>query len=288
MLEHAAGAGVAVHRSGDADRYRSWLNQAGNGAAQGTAMTPLACDYALEVVSLNKAFDGLTVTQNVSLAIRPGERRLIIGPNGAGKTTLFNQISGDMRPNSGQIRLFGTDVTTFLPYKRAHLGLSRTYQIITLFTGDTLEHNVTLGLLGLLPSRWQMWRPLSFYGDLAREARRTLDTVGLLHLADHPVSEIAYGEKRRVELAMALAQKPRVLLLDEPLAGLSNTERSTVKSLIASIPRETAVIMIEHDMDTALDLAETVTLLNYGRVIVDGERDVVIADERTREVYLGV
>ena len=251
-------------------------------------MTPLTQDYALEIVDLNKAFGGLKVTQSMSLTVRQGERRLIIGPNGAGKTTLFNQISGDMRPNSGQIRLFGTDITTFAPYRRAHLGLSRTYQIITLFTGDTLEHNVTLGLLGLLPSRWQMWRPLSFYGDLATEARRTLDTVGLLHLADHPVSEIAYGEKRRVELAMALAQKPRVLLLDEPLAGLSNTERSTVKSLIASIPRETTVIMIEHDMDTALDLAETVTLLNYGRVIVDGERDVVIADERTREVYLGV
>ena len=250
-------------------------------------MTPRTPDYALEIVDLNKAFGGLRVTQSVSLAIRRGERRLIIGPNGAGKTTLFNQISGDMRPNSGQIRLFGTDVTTSAPYGRAHLGLSRTYQIITLFTGDTLEHNVTLGLLGLLPSRWQMWRPLSFYGDLAREARRTLDTVGLLHLADHPVSEIAYGEKRRVELAMALSQKPRVLLLDEPLAGLSNTERATVKSLIASISRETTVVMIEHDMDTALDLAETVTLLNYGRVIVDGERDAVIADERTREVYLG-
>jgi len=147
-------------------------------------MTPLTSDYALEIVDLNKAFGGLKVTQSVSLAIRQGERRLIIGPNGAGKTTLFNQISGDMRPNSGQIRLFGTDGTTFAPYKRAHLGLSRTYQIITLFTGDTLEHNVTLGLLGLLPSRWQMWRPLSFCGDLAGEARRTLDTVGLLHLAD--------------------------------------------------------------------------------------------------------
>jgi branched-chain amino acid transport system ATP-binding protein len=250
-------------------------------------MTPLTSSYALEIVDLNKAFGGLKVTQSISLKIRQGERRLIIGPNGAGKTTLFNQISGDMRPNSGEIKLFGSDVTTLAPYRRAHLGLSRTYQIITLFNGDTLEQNVTLGLLGLLPSRWQMWRPLSSYRDLATEARRTLDTVGLLHLADHPVSEIAYGEKRRVELAMALAQKPRVLLLDEPLAGLSNTERSTVKSLIAAIPRGTAVIMIEHDMDTALDLAETVTLLNYGRVIVDGERDVVIADERTREVYLG-
>jgi branched-chain amino acid transport system ATP-binding protein len=195
-------------------------------------MTPLTSGYALEVTDLTKAFGGLVVTQGVSLAIRPGERRLIIGPNGAGKTTLFNQINGDMRPSSGQIKLFGTDVAT--------------------------------------------------------EARRVLDTVGLLHLAAHPVSDIAYGEKRRVELAMALAQKPRVLLLDEPLAGLSNTERSTVKSLIASIPQETTMIMIEHDMDTALDLAETVTLLNYGRVIVDGDRDAVIADERTREVYLGV
>jgi len=250
-------------------------------------MSPPTSDYALQIVNLNKAFGGLSVTHNVSLAIRPGERRLIIGPNGAGKTTLFNQISGDMRPNSGAIKLFGTDVTRFKPYTRAHLGMSRTYQIITLFTGDTLEHNVTLGLLGLRTSRWQMWRPLSYYGDLATQARRTLDAVGLLHLAERPISDIAYGEKRRVELAMALAQRPRVLLLDEPLAGLSNTERSQVKSLIASIPRDTTVIMIEHDMDTALDLAETVTLLNYGRVIVDGDREAVIADERTREVYLG-
>jgi len=244
-------------------------------------------DQALEVVNLKKAFGGLTVTQNVSLKVRPGERRLIIGPNGAGKTTLFNQISGDLRPNSGSIRLFGTDITDFPPYRRAHRGLSRTYQIITLFAEDTLEHNVSLGLLGLRPMRWQMWRPMSFYDDLATEARRALDAVGLLHLAGHPISEIAYGERRRVELAVALAQKPRVLLLDEPLAGLSNSERSTVKSLIASISRDTTVIMIEHDMDTALDLAETVTLLNYGRVIVDGERDAVITDERTREVYLG-
>jgi branched-chain amino acid transport system ATP-binding protein len=244
--------------------------------------------YALEISDLRKSFGGLVATHDISLAIRPGERRLIIGPNGAGKTTLFNQITGDLRPNSGQVRLFGADVTHMTPYQRAHRGMSRTYQIIALFDRDTLEHNVTLGLLGLRPSRWQMWRPLSHYGDLSTEARRILDAVGLLHLADHPVSDIAYGEKRRVELAMALAQKPRVLLLDEPLAGLSNTERLTVKALIAAVPRETAVIMIEHDMDTALDLAETVTLLNYGRVIVDGARDAVVADPRTREVYLGV
>jgi len=243
---------------------------------------------ALEISHLRKSFVGLVATHDVSLTIRPGERRLIIGPNGAGKTTLFNQITGDLRSTAGQIRLFGVDVTHLTPYRRAHLGLARTYQIITLFDHDTLEHNVTLGLLGLRPSRWQMWRPLSYYGDLSTEARRILDAVGLLHLADSLVSDLAYGEKRRVELAMALAQKPRVLLLDEPLAGLSNAERATVKALIAAIPRETAVVMIEHDMDTALDLAQTVTLLNYGRVIVDGERDAVVADPKTREVYLGV
>jgi len=242
---------------------------------------------ALEVIGLKKAFGGLAVTQDVSLVVQPGERRLIIGPNGAGKTTLFNQISGDLRSNSGQVRLFGADITRLPPYRRAQRGLSRTYQIITLFAGDTIEHNVSLGLLGLRRTRWQMLWPMSCYPDIVAEARRVLDAVGLLQLANRPVSDVAYGERRRVELAVALAQRPRVLLLDEPLAGLSNAERSAVKALIASIPRETTVVMIEHDMDTALDLAETVTLLNYGRVIVDGKRDVVVADERTREVYLG-
>src|ERR1700704_6670391 len=169
-MEHAAGSGVPVHCSGDADGNRSRLKRAGNGIAQGLTMTQLTSDYALEVIDLKKAFGGLVVTQSISLAIRPGERRLIIGPNGAGKTTLFNQISGDMRPNSGQVKLFGTDVTQFAPYKRAHFGLSRTYQIITLFSGDTLEHNVTLGLLGLRPSRWQMWRAPSPYPGLGTAA----------------------------------------------------------------------------------------------------------------------
>jgi branched-chain amino acid transport system ATP-binding protein len=242
---------------------------------------------ALEIVNLCKFFGGIPATQDVCLKIMPGERRLIIGPNGAGKTTLFNQITGDFRPTSGRILLFGRNVTRLRPHRRAHLGLSRTYQIITLFAKDTLEHNITLGLLGLRGARWNMFRPLSSYGDLHREARRILDLVGLGNLAEARVSEIAYGERRRVEIAMALAQKPRVLLLDEPLAGLSSEERAAIKDLVASIPRETTVVMIEHDMDTALDLADTVTLLHYGRVILDGERDAVIADERAREVYLG-
>jgi branched-chain amino acid transport system ATP-binding protein len=242
---------------------------------------------ALEVIKLNKYFGGLPATQDVSLCVMPGERRLIIGPNGAGKTTLFNQITGDFFSTSGEIRLFGDDVSRLRPHERAHKGLSRTYQIITLFGKDTLVHNVTLGLLGLTPQRWNMFRPLSHYHGMEDEARRVLASVGLSSMADRLVSEIAYGQKRRVEIAMALAQKPKLLLLDEPLAGLSAEERTTIKELIAAIPRETTVVMIEHDMDTALDLAETVTLLHYGRVIVDGPRDSVIADEKTREVYLG-
>jgi branched-chain amino acid transport system ATP-binding protein len=242
---------------------------------------------ALETRGLTKFFGGLPATQNVSIRINAGERRLIIGPNGAGKTTLFNQITGDLRPTSGTIHLFGRDVTRLPAQRRAHLGMSRTYQIITLFSADTLEHNVMLGLLGLSSARWNMFRPASFYPQLRDEALAALDRVGLLHLAQRKVAELAYGEKRRVEIAMALAQQPRLLLLDEPLAGLSAEERASVTKLIAAIPREMTLIMIEHDMDTALELAETMTLLHYGKVLADGSRDAVIADPQTREVYLG-
>jgi branched-chain amino acid transport system ATP-binding protein len=242
---------------------------------------------ALETRRLTKFFGGLPATQNVSIRINAGERRLIIGPNGAGKTTLFNQITGDLRPTSGTIYLFGRDVTRLPAERRAHLGMSRTYQIITLFSADTLEHNVMLGLLGLSSARWNMFRPASFYPQLRDEALAALDRVGLLHLAQRKVAELAYGEKRRVEIAMALAQQPRLLLLDEPLAGLSAEERASVTKLIAAIPREMTLIMIEHDMDTALELAETMTLLHYGKVLADGSRDAVIADPQTREVYLG-
>ncbi|MEA2832715.1 MAG: branched-chain amino acid transport system ATP-binding protein [Methylobacteriaceae bacterium] len=242
---------------------------------------------ALETRGLTRFFGGLPATQNVSIRINAGERRLIIGPNGAGKTTLFNQITGDLRPTSGTIHLFGRDVTRLPAQRRAHLGMSRTYQIITLFSADTLEHNVMLGLLGLSSARWNMFRPASFYPQVREEARAALDRVGLLHLAQRKVAELAYGEKRRVEIAMALAQQPRLLLLDEPLAGVSAEERASVTKLIAAIPREMTLIMIEHDMDTALELAETMTLLHYGKVLADGSRDAVIADPQTREVYLG-
>jgi len=243
---------------------------------------------ALDIAGLGKAFGGLPAINDVSIQVMPGERRLIIGPNGAGKTTLFNLITGDLPRDAGAIRLFGTEVSGLKPHQRAHLGMARTYQIITLFAKNTLEHNMVLSLLGLAPERWNPLRPLAHYGHLHAEARDILKLVGLEAFAERPVSEIAYGEKRRVEIAMALAQKPRLLLLDEPFAGLSSEERTAVKSLLAGIPREVTVIMIEHDMDTALDLAERITVLHYGRVIVEGTRAEVVADPRTHEIYLGI
>jgi branched-chain amino acid transport system ATP-binding protein len=238
---------------------------------------------ALRIQGLNKAFGGLPAIADVSLSVEPGERRLIIGPNGAGKTTLFNLVTGDLRADSGGIFLFENQITRFATHRRVHLGLARTYQIITLFPKDTLEHNIALSLLGLSKARWNVFGK----NFIAEEAKGVLALVGLEHLAQRPVSEVAYGEKRRLEIAMALAQKPKVLLLDEPLAGLSREERGSVKQLIAGIPRETTVVMIEHDMDTALDMAETITVLHYGRVIVEGSRAAVVADPKTREVYLG-
>jgi branched-chain amino acid transport system ATP-binding protein len=240
---------------------------------------------ALQIENLKKSFGGLPAISGVSLMVAPGERRLIIGPNGAGKTTLFNLVTGDLPTDAGSIVLFGKEVTRLATHRRVHLGLARTYQIITLFPKDTLEHNVALSLLGQSKTRWNVFGHIaeSFY----REANAVLARVGLEALAKRRVSEVAYGDQRRVEIAMALAQNPSVLLLDEPLAGLSREERAGVKQLIGSIPREVTVVMIEHDMDTALDMAERITVLHYGRVIVEGTRAEVVADPRTREVYLG-
>jgi branched-chain amino acid transport system ATP-binding protein len=241
---------------------------------------------ALQIKNLKKAFGGLPAINGVSLEIQPGERRLIIGPNGAGKTTLFNLVTGDLRADSGEILLFDERLTRLATHRRVHRGLARTYQIITLFPLDTLEHNIALSLLGLSRLRWNFFSSFE-KNTLYAEAQAILKLVNLEHLAARPLSEVSYGEKRRVEIAMALAQKPKVLLLDEPLAGLSREERAALKALIASIPREVTVVMIEHDMDTALDMAERITVLHYGSVIVEGTRAEVVADPKTKEVYLG-
>lgn len=243
--------------------------------------------FALEVKELKKSFGGVAVTQNVNLQVLPGERRLIIGPNGAGKTTLFAQITGDLLPDSGEVFLYGKSMIKEPIHTRAHLGMSRTYQIITLFSKDTLAHNVVLALLGIHQRKNHIFKSLPRNDAIYDEAITLLNSVGLKDQADRRVTEISYGEQRRVEIALALAQKPKVLLLDEPLAGLSRDERVLVASLINSISKETAIIMIEHDMETALAFAEKILVLQYGKVIVDGDRDTVVNDPKVQEVYLG-
>ena len=242
---------------------------------------------ALELRGLDKAFGGLRVTAGVSLAVEPGERRLIIGPNGAGKTTLFNLITGELHADAGSVSLFGQNITRLPARRRAHLGLARTYQIITLFPHDTLLRNVTLSLLGLSRMRWNPLIRLERQTALIEAARQTLARVGLEHLAERPLGQMAYGERRRVEIAMALAQNPKVLLLDEPFAGLSADERRDVQQLLATIPSSVAIVMIEHDMDIALDFAARITVLHFGRVEVEGTRAEVVAHPRTKEIYLG-
>ncbi len=242
---------------------------------------------ALAIHALCKSFGGLRVTANVDLAVEPGERRLIIGPNGAGKTTLFNLITGEIAPDSGSVALFGRDITRTACRRRAHLGLARTYQIITLFPHDTILRNVTLALLGLSPLRWNAFIDLGRQQHLVDRAHAALARVGLEAIAERPLAQTSYGERRRVEIAMALAQSPKVLLLDEPFAGLSIDERRDVQKLLAAIPRDVTMVMIEHNMDVALDLADRITLLHFGEVIVEGTRAEVVADPRTREVYLG-
>ncbi|MGA7329155.1 MAG: ABC transporter ATP-binding protein [Rhodomicrobium sp.] len=241
----------------------------------------------LVVSGLSKSFEGLTVLRNVSLWLDPGVRHLIIGPNGAGKTTLFNLITGEIRPDGGTIEFLGCDVTREPGRNRAKWGMARTYQIITLFERDTITHNVLLALLALSPLRWNPFLDLKRQPGLAERAGAAIARVGLEHLAECPLSETTYGERRRVEIAVALAQEPKVLLLDEPFAGLSADERKEIKRLLDTIPRSVTVLMIEHDMDVALDFAEHMTLLNFGEVVVQGTREEVLSDPRTREVYLG-
>jgi branched-chain amino acid transport system ATP-binding protein len=242
---------------------------------------------ALGVNALSKSFGGLRVTKEVNLAVEPGERRLIIGPNGAGKTTLFNLITGEISPDSGSIVLFDRDITRVPSRHRSHLGMARTYQIITLFTRDSIVRNVTLALLGLSSLRWNPFIDIDRQGELIARAHEALARVGLGHIAERPLAQTSYGERRRVEIAMALAQNPKVLLLDEPFAGLSIDERRDVQKLLHAIPRDVTIVMIEHDMDVALEFAERITLLHFGEVIVEGTRAEVVDDPRTREVYLG-
>ena len=223
----------------------------------------------------------------VSLSVRPGERRALIGPNGAGKTTLFNLVSGALAVSSGTIRLFDRDITAMPPHRRAALGLARTFQINNLFPALTVLDNCLLAVQALTRTKFSMLRPLARYPALAARARETLEAVGLGDRVDAVVRNLSHGEQRQLEIALALAGRPRVLLLDEPTAGLSPAESHLMARLLRTLDPAMTVLMIEHDMDIALEMAESVTVLHYGRVIADGPRDDVKADPLVREIYLG-
>ena len=242
---------------------------------------------ALSVEKLTHDFGGLRALDDVTLAVDVGERRVILGPNGAGKTTLFNIVTGLLSPLGGRIRLFADDVTALPPYRRARLGLGRTFQITTLFPRLTVLESVLLAVQGADPSRFSLLRPASAYRHVRQRAEVLLGEWDLADQRDVPTRELSYGEQRQVELVLALAGRPRVVLLDEPTAGLSAAETTAVVAMIERFPRDVTVLLIEHDMDVALRLADRVTVMHQGRVLAEGTRDEVHGDPRVTEIYLG-
>ncbi|MDH3320618.1 MAG: ABC transporter ATP-binding protein [Betaproteobacteria bacterium] len=242
---------------------------------------------ALEVGALAKVFGGLAAVDGVSLKVAAGERRVLIGPNGAGKTTLFHCITGTLKPTSGQVTLFGRDVTRLAEYSRTALGMGRTFQITNVFPDLTLGENLALAIVGTDRRKWVLHRPMQAYADVRRQALESLERVGLAGRADQPAKLVSYGERRQLELALALNTRPKVLFLDEPCAGLSPAERQRISQMIGELPRDITLLMIEHDMDVALGLADRVTVLHQGRVILEGSPDEVRANAQVRDVYFG-
>ncbi len=242
---------------------------------------------ALLLENVSKDFGGLRAVDNVSLRVEPGERRAIIGPNGAGKTTLFNLITGELPLTGGRILLFGQDITHTPPHQRIGLGLGRTYQITNIFPGLTVEENVLLAAQGLSGIKFALHRGIPRNGQVRDKALRALEGLQLIEVKDVPAEDLSHGEQRQLELALALAGNPRVLLLDEPAAGLSAGERVLMADLIRSLPRDLTIVLIEHDMDLAMGLVERVTCLHFGRVIAEGEPDHIRENEMVQEIYLG-
>jgi branched-chain amino acid transport system ATP-binding protein len=232
-------------------------------------------------------FGGLKAVDGVNLAVFPGERRAVIGPNGAGKTTLFNLISGECPVSEGAISVFGADVTTLAPHQRAARGIARTFQITRLFPGLTVLDNVLLACEALDRRKFTMHRRVSSCTDLVERAAALIGEFGLSPVKDQPARNLAYGDQRKLEVALSLAGRPRLLLLDEPMAGLSPGERDSMQQLLGTLDPGIAVLLIEHDMDIAFRFAQKVTVLYQGRVLAEGDNDAVSANERVQEIYLG-
>jgi branched-chain amino acid transport system ATP-binding protein len=236
---------------------------------------------------VGRRFGGLNAVRGVDLDIMPGERRGILGPNGAGKTTLFNVISGDFPPTSGAIDLFGVDVTNMPSRERARLGLARTYQQSRLFSGLTVEDNIYLSIVGKAGERLRVVSRPKRDGEIRARAREAAGKAAIGHKLSERVRSLSHGEHRQVALAMALASKPRLLMLDEPASGLSRGERVLLTDLLLALDRDVTLLLIEHDMDVALRVAERVTMMHDGRVIVEGNPDEIRASKVVHDLYLG-
>ena len=242
----------------------------------------------LAVEQLTHHFGGLAALTAVNLAVEPGERRAIIGPNGAGKSTLFNLINGALRPTRGQVYLAGRNITRWPVYRRARLGLGRTFQRNNLFPQLTLFENIYLAAQGQhshLAAAW--FRPASRTDQAGQAAAAILHQVGLAELPDVPVHTLAYGQQRALEIALALAAGPRILLLDEPTAGMSPAETADMIGLIEALPTSLTILIVEHDMDVVFSLADRITVLHYGQVIAEGAPADIRADDKVQEIYLG-
>ncbi|MDR7554981.1 MAG: ABC transporter ATP-binding protein [Armatimonadota bacterium] len=242
---------------------------------------------AVEVRGVQMRFGALAALAGVHLSVAAGERRAVIGPNGAGKTTLFHIISGELRPTAGTVRLLGTDVTDVPPHRRAQMGLGRTFQRNNLFLRLSVWENVRLAVQVRRGLGRQLWRAADADPEVARDAALLLEQVGLADRRRQLAAELSYGEQRQLELALALATRPKVLLLDEPTAGTSPAETARMVDLLAGLPREITLCIIEHDMDVVVALADNITVMHYGQVLADGPAAAVRADPRVQAVYLG-
>jgi len=241
---------------------------------------------ALELRGVTRAFGALVALADVTLSVHPGERRAVLGSNGAGKTTLFNCITGDFPPTAGVIRFFGEDVTDFPPHERIRRGLRRTYQISLLFGGLSVLDNVYLACRGVSRGRFSLLRPRRA-DVLVQAASDLVEAVHLTDVKDRRVVELSHGQQRQLELALALAGAPRFLLLDEPAAGLSPTERRELVAILTSLPAHIGYIIIEHDMDVALRVVESVTMMHNGRIFKEGRPEEIESDPEVQELYLG-
>jgi ABC-type branched-subunit amino acid transport system ATPase component len=243
--------------------------------------------FALETVGLQKQFGGLAVTRDLSLKIEAGARHALIGPNGAGKTTVINLLTGVLRPSAGRIQLEGRDITDLSVHKRVLRGLSRTFQINQLYADLTPLETIGLAVSERLGHGSDWWRRIGTRADVNDEIEQNLDRFHLLDVMNERTATLPYGKQRLLEIAVAIATRPRVLLLDEPAAGVPESERHDILAAVGSLPRDVTVLLIEHDMDLVFSFADRISVLVAGAMLVEGPPEEVARDPRVKAVYLG-